>query len=131
MTTSTTVRTLTLDRPADATWTAVCAHEQILPDTGVAALAGGQQVAVFRLADGHLFAIDHHDPCSGANVLARGIVGDGAGTPVVASPVHKQRFALTSGRCLDAEGVVVATHPVRVRDGRIEVAVTAGDAPDD
>jgi nitrite reductase (NADH) small subunit len=106
-----------------AAWTPVCAPEQILPDTGVAALVGGRQVAVFRLRDGRLFAIDNHDPCSGANVLARGIVGDVDGEPVVASPIHKERFSLTTGRCIDASSPV-AVHDVRERDGRIEVGVT-------
>jgi nitrite reductase (NADH) small subunit len=107
-----------------APWTPVCALEQILPDTGVAALVGGHQVAVFRLRDGSLFAIDNHDPCSGANVLARGIVGDVDGEPVVASPIHKQRFSLATGRCLDASSPV-AVHDVRERDGRVEVGLAA------
>jgi nitrite reductase (NADH) small subunit len=110
--------------PVDADWTPVCALEQILPDTGVAALVDRRQVAIFRLRDGRLFAIDNRDPCSGANVLARGIVGDVDEAPVVASPVHKQRFCLSSGRCLD-EAVRVSCHPVRVRDGRVEVAPAA------
>jgi nitrite reductase (NADH) small subunit len=104
----------------EVVWTGVCALEQILQDTGVAALVDGRQIAIFRLRDGSLHAIDNHDPCSGANVLARGIVGDAEGEPVVASPVHKQRFVLGSGRCLDAD-TQVAVHPVRVREGRVEV----------
>lgn len=111
--------------PSSATraWTRVCALEQILPDTGVAALIDGWQVAVFRLADDRTFAIDNHDPCSGANVLARGILGDAHGRPYVASPVHKQRFDLQTGRCLDVETVAVTVHEVRVVDGDVEVSV--------
>lgn len=105
----------------DAAWTEVCATTDIAPDTGVAAWVDGHQIAVFRLADGRLFAIDHHDPIAAANVLARGIVGDVDGRPVVASPLHKQRYLLTTGACLDAD-VSVATHPVRVgSDGRVAV----------
>lgn len=102
------------------TWTAVCPLDAIVPDTGVTALVDGTQVAVFRLADGTIHVLDAHDPCSGANVLGRGIVGDAGGIDVVASPVHKQRFVLTTGRCLDAD-VAVAVHHARVVDGRIEV----------
>ncbi len=105
----------------DHGWVRVCTSEQILPDTGVAALVLGRQVAVFRLRDGRLFAIDNHDPCSGANVLARGIVGDADGVAVVASPIHKQRFELATGYCLDAD-VQVGTHEVRLRDDVVEVA---------
>jgi nitrite reductase (NADH) small subunit len=106
--------------PATGRWTTVCRLSEILPDTGVAALVAGRQIALFRLRDERVYAIDNHDPCSGANVLARGIVGDVGGEPVVASPVHKQRFELATGRCLDDEASV-APHPVRVRAGRVEV----------
>ena len=54
-------------------------------------------------------------------MLSRGIVGDAGGVPVVASPVYKERFALDSGQCLDAEGVSVPMYDVRVREGVVEV----------
>ncbi|HEX9765838.1 MAG TPA: nitrite reductase small subunit NirD [Nitriliruptorales bacterium] len=107
------------------TWVAACPLEQIARDTGVCARVGGQQVAVFRLRDGRLFALHNRDPLSGVNVLSRGIVGDVAGTDVVASPLHKQRFDLATGRCLDADGVAVATYPVAVRDGIVHVGLPA------
>jgi nitrite reductase (NADH) small subunit len=107
--------------PVTRGWVPVCPVEAIVPDTGVTVLIGGVQIAVFLLADGSVRAIDAHDPCSGANVLGRGIVGEVDGVDVVASPVHKQRFALTDGRCLDEDGVRVATHPVRVREGRVQL----------
>lgn len=103
-------------------WTAVCPLDAIVPDTGVTALVDGRQVAVLRLAGGTVHALDAHDPCSGANVLGRGLVGDVDGVDVVASPVHKQRFVLATGRCLDAD-VAVIVHPVRVVDGRVEVRI--------
>ena len=52
-----------------------------------------------------LYAIDHRDPFSGANVIARGIVGDLQGEPVVASPLYKQHFRLVDGRCLEDDSV--------------------------
>jgi nitrite reductase (NADH) small subunit len=103
-------------------WTQVCAVDRIVPDTGVTALVDGVQVAVFRLSDDRIYAIGNHDPCSKANVLSRGIVGDDDGRPFVASPVHKQRFDLTSGSCLDAPGTATSTFPVRVVADTIEVA---------
>jgi nitrite reductase (NADH) small subunit len=39
----------------------------------------------------------------------------------VASPMHKQRFDLRTGRCLDDAGVVVDTVPVRVESGVVQV----------
>ena len=72
-------------------------------DRGAAALVDGHQVALFRLASGEVYAIDHQDPFSGANVLARGLVGTRGDVPTVASPVYKQVFDLTTGICLDDE----------------------------
>ncbi|WP_033295085.1 nitrite reductase small subunit NirD [Amycolatopsis jejuensis] len=102
------------------TWTAVCPAAQVPEFSGVAALVGGQQIAVFRTADGW-YGLSNWDPCSQAAVLSRGIVGDAGGEPVVASPVYKERFSLRSGQCLDGDGVSVPVYPVRVREGVVEV----------
>jgi nitrite reductase (NADH) small subunit len=103
-------------------WTRVCALEEIVPDTGVCALVGKHQVAVFRLGESdRVFAIGNFDPFSRANVLSRGIVGDRAGRPKVASPIFKQSFDLESGGCLDDENVCVPAFSVRVCDGIVEV----------
>ena len=103
------------------TWTTVCALDLLGVDRGVAALVEGHQVAVFRLASGDIYAIDHQDPFSGANVLARGLVGTRGNVPTVASPVYKQVFDLTTGICLDDESVAVRSWPVRVVDGIVEI----------
>lgn len=104
------------------TWIEVCPLEEVPAGGGVAALLpDGGQVAVFRTTEGVLFGLSNLDPCSGAAVLARGIVGDAGGVPVVASPVYKERFDLRTGECLDAEGVHVRTYPVRVADGLVHV----------
>ena len=95
-------------------WVAVCQLDDIVPNTGVCALVGRHQVAVFRLDDDSVYAIDNHDPYSRANVLSRGIVGDLKGELVVASPVYKQHFSLTSGLCLEDPGVRVPVYPVRL-----------------
>ena len=106
-----------------AEWVAVCAAERLTPDRGVAALVGSRAVAIFRLADGSLHAIDNIDPISGAGVLSRGLVGDAGGTPTVASPMYKQRFDLRTGCCLDSPAAAVAVHEVRIADGVVEVRV--------
>ena len=94
-------------------WVAVCTMDRIVPDSGVAALVAGRQVAVFRFGDDRLFALGNRDPFSGANVLARGLVGDQDGVPFVSSPLFKQRFDLRSGECLAYPSVRVPVHPVR------------------
>ena len=104
-------------------WRVVCPLERLTPARGVAARVAGTQVAVFLLPGGELLAIDDLDPFSGASVLSRGIVGDVAGEPTVASPVYKQRFLLRTGRCIEDPTVSIETWPVRIRGGRVEVAV--------
>ncbi len=115
--------------PSAGSWTPVCALDDIPVDTGVAALVGGDQVAVFRLADGRVHALGNRDPYSGANVLARGILGDLQGEPVVASPVYKQHFSLATGRCIEEPEIAVATYAVRLVDGRIEISADTAGAP--
>jgi nitrite reductase (NADH) small subunit len=96
-----------------------------VPDRGAAALVHGVPVAVFLLRSGELFAVDNIDPCSGANVMSRGLVGDSAGVPTVASPMYKQRFDLRNGRCLDEPDRALGVHHARIVDDVIEVALGA------
>ena len=102
-------------------WTAICPYERIEPERGVAALVAGAQIAIFRTHDGELLAISNFDPYGRANVLSRGIVGSRGGAPTVASPIFKQVFDLRTGACLDQPDVVARIHPVRCREGTVEV----------
>ncbi|TAA45832.1 nitrite reductase small subunit NirD [Corallincola spongiicola] len=103
-------------------WTDVCQLTQITPGTGVCALVGGQQVAIFRPhTDEQLFAISNMDPFAQANVLSRGIICQHDQQLWVASPLKKQRFNLADGRCLDNPTVTVASYPVQVRSGVVSV----------
>jgi nitrite reductase (NADH) small subunit len=97
----------------------VCPVDDLLPERGVAALINGHQIALFRLRDDRIFALGNKDPFSGANVMSRGIVGDRAGVPKVASPIYKQNFALEDGRCLDDDSVSLPVYPVNVENGSI------------
>jgi nitrite reductase (NADH) small subunit len=114
---------------SEAAWTDVCPLADIWPDSGVAALLDGRQIALVRVGDGdQVYALSNFDPFSEAFVIARGIVGDRAGRPKIASPIFKQSFDLATGACLDDPTVSLPTFPVRVREGRIEVALAR--APD-
>ena len=104
-------------------WTLVCPLADILPDSGVCAFAGGEQIAIFRISGTEtLYAISAEDPFSNAPVIARGIVGDINGELVVASPIYKQHFSLTTGQCLEDDTVRLSTYPVRAADGWVFVA---------
>lgn len=105
-------------------WTDVCAVEDILVGTGVAALVHGHQVAIFRPTnDGPLYALSNFDPFSQAFVIARGILGDKGSVLKVASPIFKQNFALATGQCLDDPNVALECYPVRVVAGRVMLQV--------
>ena len=114
-----------LDRGVDVTWVDVCAEEDLIPGTGVAALVRGEQIALFCTRERELYAISNFDPFSYAFVIARGIVGDRGGVPKVASPIYKQNFDLSSGRCLDDPKVTLPVYPVRSRAGRVEIGTRA------
>jgi NAD(P)H-dependent nitrite reductase small subunit len=101
-------------------WVRVCRLDDILPESGVAALAGATQVAVFRVGDA-VHALGNFDPASRANVLSRGIVGDVGGELVVASPLYKQHYSLITGRCLEDPALAVPVHLVRIMGGEIWV----------
>jgi NAD(P)H-dependent nitrite reductase small subunit len=101
-------------------WLRICALHNILPYTGVAALIQRQQLAIFRVRDA-VYAIGNRDPVSGANVLARGVVGDIRGEIVVASPIYKQHFSLVTGRCLEDPSLSVPVYLTRVIGSEIWV----------
>ena len=101
---------------AGCDWPPVCNFDRLWIDRGAAALVGNEQVAVFRLASGEVCAVGHRDPFTGANVIARGLVGSRAEVPVVISPLHKQAFALRTGVCLDDPQVSLGSWDVKVED---------------
>ena len=98
--------------------------DRLVPERGAAVLVDGHQVALFRVdVDGvdTVYAVSHRDPFSGANVMARGIVGSSGERVTVASPMYKQVFDLTTGHCLDDPAVRVPTFGVRLQGSRVEV----------
>ncbi|MFP3986776.1 nitrite reductase small subunit NirD [Streptomyces sp. E11-3] len=108
--------TTTVEIHDGADWQPVCAVADLIPGRGVAVLVGGEQVAVYRDRAGHLYAIDNHDPFSGAYVLSRGIIGSRGDVPIVTSPMYKQAFDLRTGTCLDEQIPALRVWPVRAAD---------------
>lgn len=125
-----------LDDDAE-TWEAVCLLGDLLVERGAAALVYGTQIALFRLPDDTVHAVQQRDPFCGANVMSRGIVGTRGGRPTVASPMYKQVFDLATGRCLERAGFEATdavedlrTWPAEVRDGVVHVAVRSAPGPE-
>jgi len=108
---------------ASGTWHAVCALDDIWPNTGVCALVEGRQVAIFRLQDDLLYALDNYDPHSDANVISRGLVGDLSGERVVASPIYKHHYQLRTGICVENTDIRLHSYAVELRDGAVWVQV--------
>ncbi len=102
-------------------WTAVCAVQDILPNTGVCARVAERHIAIFRTSAEQLFAIDNIDPRTQASVLARGLIGNLGERLVVASPLYKQHFDLHNGECLEDPLQSVRTYPVRTEGGQVLV----------
>jgi nitrite reductase (NADH) small subunit len=108
---------MSASRP-EATLEPVCTVDDLVPGAGVCALVRGRQVAIFQVpgAVPELYAIGNYDPVGGANVLYRGIVADVDGELTVASPLYKQHFCLTTGRCLEQPEHSVPVYTI-ARDG--------------
>lgn len=111
--------------PDSTLWSAVCAIEEIVPNTGICALIKNRHVAVFHLKgeDERLFAIDNIDPNTQASVLSRGMLGNLGGRIVVASPMYKHHFDLQSGECIEVPENSVNAYAVRVEEQTVWVAV--------
>jgi len=111
-------------------WRDVCAIDDVLPGTAFPVLVGGQQIAVVRTKRGSFSALSNFDPFSGAFVIARGVVSERDDEPNIASPIYEQRFSLETGECLQDRNVRLNVFPIRVRGGRIQIAVfDFSDAP--
>ena len=101
-------------------WQFICELEELLPESGIAALVEGRQIAIFRCGE-QVYALDNFDPNSDANVLARGLIGDINGEPVVASPIYKHHFSLITGRCIEDPEQSVHAYPARVSEDRVYI----------
>lgn len=103
-------------------WNTICQLDDITPATGVCALLGDQQVAIFRPGkDEQLYAISNIDPFFEASVLSRGLIVEHQSELWVASPLKKQRFRLRDGLCMEDESRSVAYFEARVRDGVVQL----------
>jgi nitrite reductase (NADH) large subunit len=96
-------------------WVRVGTKHDFPRDGGVAVKYGDVQIAVFNFASrGEWYATQNMCPHKKDMILARGIIGDQAGTPKVACPFHKKTFDLETGGCLSGDPYQIATFPVRV-----------------
>jgi NAD(P)H-dependent nitrite reductase small subunit len=108
-------------------WLRVCPLAQVPSGGSACALVHGRQIALIRLGEA-VYALDNFDPAGGANVLSRGIPGEVNGERVIASPLYKHHYSLSTGRCLEDEAAAVSIYPARIADGEIWVQPTSRTA---
>lgn len=108
------------------TWHDVCAIDDVAPNSGACARINGKQIAVFRFERlGKWFATSNVCPHWGEASLSRGLIGEHAGEPKVACPMHKRTFSLETGACHQGDVGGLETYPVELRGDRVWVAVGA------
>jgi nitrite reductase (NADH) small subunit len=103
-------------------WKTVCHIEDLVPQTGVCAKLGQQQVAIFYCSrTGSIYATSNYDPVGQANVMSRGIMGSTKGEPIVASPLYKEQYNLRTGICIDSDKLKLKTFPIRVKESLVQI----------
>ena len=113
---------MSLTMETTTTWVPTCEVTELEPGWGEVALIGRQQqVALVRVAEEEVYAVDHHDPHTGAPVMARGIVGSRGDRPTIASPLHKEVYDLGTGECFTDSALALRTYRTRIVGGMIEV----------
>jgi nitrite reductase (NADH) small subunit len=105
-------------------WQCICPFAELEEFWGEAALVGNEQIALFRLPGGSVYAVGNRDPRTSAQVMARGIVGSAGLRPTIASPLHKEVYDLETGECL-LGGAGLTIYPTRIVDGFVEIAAAA------
>lgn len=109
-------------------WLTICDTSDLVKDSGICALieqgVEEKQVAIFHLpnTEKQVYAVGNYDPIGEANVLYRGIVGSVGDDIVVSSPLYKQHFCLTTGKCLQ-EDQHIDVYPARILDDQVQLLV--------
>lgn len=105
-------------------WVTVCNVDDLIENSGVCALVENEQVAIFKIASANdelVAAVSNWDPIGKANVLYRGLVGSVEDKTILASPLYKQRYCLTSGECLDDEEARLKVYQARVFQQQVQL----------
>lgn len=96
---------------------------QLFPENGGACIKyKDKQIAVFNFTrKNKWYACQNLCPHKMEMVLARGMIGDAAGIPKVACPLHKRNFSLENGENLNGSEPPIAIYPVKIEDGFVFV----------
>ncbi len=92
--------------------------DQVPVGQGRCFIIDGEEIAVFRSRDGHVFAVENRCPHRGGP-LAEGVMGDGK----VVCPLHGHKFDLATGQggekpeCVRIFSVIIDNGEIKI-DGR-------------
>jgi nitrite reductase (NADH) small subunit len=98
----------------------ICALSDLIPDAGIPALLNSQTIALFYIND-QVYVLSNYDPIGQANVMSRGIVGSIKGELVVASPLYKEHYSLSTGKCLEKPEYTLKVYGVKIEGGDVWV----------
>ncbi|MDQ6952818.1 MAG: nitrite reductase small subunit NirD [Mariprofundaceae bacterium] len=99
---------------ANKNWIKVCALDEIPPSQARTVKAGDTIIAVFRLTDDRVKAVENRCPHK-QGPLAEGIVsGDD-----ILCPLHNWRIHLDDGKVAAPDEGCVKTYPVKVENGQV------------
>lgn len=117
---------------SEKSWVMVGNAHDFAPNVGSPILYGQTQLAVFNNKQrGEWYCTQNMCPHKQAFVLSQGILGDSAGTPKVACPLHKKQFNLEDGKELGTEGgLKLLTFPIKVENEKVWVELPAVDELD-
>jgi len=106
-------------------WVEVAKVENIPVNGGACIQYQDKQIALFYSESlDEWYACQNLCPHKKQMVLSRGLLGDHAGEPKVACPLHKNSFSLKSGKCLTNEDLDRLTiYPVKVENNSIYIAM--------
>jgi nitrite reductase (NADH) large subunit len=112
---------------SEKSWVRVGSVSDFAPNVGTPILYSDTQLAIFNNAHrGEWYCTQNMCPHKQAFVLSQGLVGDAAGTPKVACPLHKKQFSLEDGVELGAEEPLsIITFPVKVEGNDVWVELPA------
>lgn len=102
-------------------WTTAFALNDLAPGQARLLKTDTHRVAVFRLQDGAVFAVDNACPHEGYPLVQGEVRGQ-----VLTCAWHNYKFELGSGACIKGDEDVQA-YATRIQDGQIEVELTRPD----
>ena len=97
-------------------WVRLASVADVPKNSGATVMYGAVQLTIYNFAArGEWYASHGMCPHKNAFVMNQGLLGDAAGVPKVACPMHKKNFALATGECMTDEDLSLPVFPVKVQ----------------